>query len=258
MSDVVGRVNWNNEQVKSLWAYADIVVDIDDNGHNTHAGLSGVLLFRRPTDLLLRGKDAILGPVFEVGSNSETYWLKIVPQVDTAWYGSYANIGKTSTKGLPIPPDLLVEVLGVSLFNTNFLQQPVPVMRFDSDMDVYEFTWTVRLQDHWAAQKTVRYDRATLNPVYVSLYDENGRPLVWANLKYPVPVEVAGTPRDKWPRVASSYDLHFPDSHTELKLSLSNVALKHGAVPSDASFRMPSDDTWGVKNVIQVDASNSQ
>ncbi|CAN5379259.1 hypothetical protein BH10PLA1_BH10PLA1_12610 [soil metagenome] len=253
MAEVVNVVNRNNEQINSLWANTDFSAEVVDNGTTHSIGGSGVLIFRRPGDLLLRGSHPIAGPIFELGSNQETYWMQLIPQVKTAWFGSYKNLGRPCVQPLPIQPDMLVEVLGVSTFNTNFLQSPVPVMTFNHELDAYEFTFSARLQDRWFATKRILYDRASQQPIHVAIFDENGRTVLSADLEKPVAVETANVSSEQWPKVASVYKLSFPETKTFLKLTLYDVAQTHGKVPNDRTFKMPAADGWSAEKVIQVD-----
>ena len=132
MWKVVADINYNNAKVPSVYApleYKATLVDKQhDNRTSTISG-DGSLLFRRPQSLLLRGTKDLAGEVFAIGSNDTEFWMKVGGDVDTTWWGHYANLGKPGCKPIPIEPDLLVEVLGVSIFNSDFLQQPVPVKR---------------------------------------------------------------------------------------------------------------------------------
>src|SRR5207302_307483 len=69
-----------------------------------------------------------------------------------------------------------------STINTNFNELPVPVMRFLNGEGVYSVIWNAKLPDRWVAQKEIWYDRETLRPKLVLLYDENGRVLPRAAL----------------------------------------------------------------------------
>ena len=67
-------------------------------------------------------------------------------------------------------------------------------MRFNNDADAYMFLWNVKLPDRWAVQKEIWYDRATLLPKLVLLFDENGRVVLRAYLSNYKSVEVANVP----------------------------------------------------------------
>jgi hypothetical protein len=254
MWKVAADINQNNAKIPSVYAllgYKATLVDKEHDNRKTTVSGDGTLLFRRTRSLLLRGTKDLAGEVFAIGSNDTEYWMKVAGDVDTTWWGHYANLGKPGSKPIPIQPDLLVEVLGISLFNTNFLQPPVPVMRFNNDADAYMFIWTHQQGDHWIAEKEVWYDRATKVPELVLLFDPNGRIILRAYLSKPVPLEVPDMPKEQWPMVASLYQLMFPNDGTLISFWFTDdyAVTRHGR-PKANSFDRPDPDT---KQVIQID-----
>lgn len=259
MSEVVQRINANNRRIPSLWASADMDAHIvDDQGKAHNEVLSGNLLYRQPRDMLLVAYKDPVGRVFELGSNSDQYWMSIKVGPDTAWWGHYANLGKPCSQPIPIRPDLVMQVLGVNVIPENFNQLPVPVMRFNNDADAYMFVWNGKLPDRWVAVKEVWYDRKTLLPRLVLLFDKNGRIVLRAYLSNHRRVKVQNLPEDQWPMVATEYRLYFPDSGSKLSLHLTYVAL-HGPhnVPNDRSFAFNPERT-GTSKVIQLDEGCGQ
>ena len=257
MARVVEDVNRNNQAVPTLWAslgYKATVVDAKKRDHAVSG--SGVLLYRTPGQMRLIGVKEFVGSVFEVGSTADRYWLLLKPDVDTMWWGHHRNAGKPCvTEDLPIPPNLLVEVLGVGTIDTNFNTLPAPVMRVDHERHKYVFVWNARLPDRWAATREVWYDIQTKLPERVMLYDVNGRVVVLADLKNHKPVEVKDAPRESWPTVANDFFLYFPDNGTRMELNLREVMLDKRGSPSRRGIDFPDPAKAGVGNVIQVDAA---
>lgn len=254
MATVVADINQNSGKIPSLYATLDYQANIVDPKTRRVTSVSGdgSLLFRRPQSLLLRGNKDLVGEVFAIGSNDAEFWLKIGGDVDTTWWGHYANLGKPGCEPMPIRPDLILEILGIGLFNTDFLQQPVPVMRFDNDEDVYRFDWNVRGINRWMTLKEISYDRATHVPREVRLYDPDGRAILTAKLSDAVPLPVPGLDKSQWPLIAGKYDLLFPDTGSSISFHFSeDYATQHKGYPKPTSFRRPQPDT---KNVNQVDA----
>jgi hypothetical protein len=211
----------------------------------------GALLYRGPREMRLIG-NAVIGTVFEVGSTNDRFWLKLVPELDTMWWGNYRNLGKPCAQDIPLRPDLVVEVLGVGMINTDFNAPPVPTMRFNHERDAYMFVWNVPSPDHWYAVKEVWYDRKTKRPTLVMLYDANGRVVVRAELRDHKPVEIKGLPRERWPAVANSYRLFFPENGTRMEIDLHEVMLnKRGSPPRGLAF--PDPRRAGVQRVVQID-----
>jgi hypothetical protein len=169
--------------------------------------------------------------------------MAVVPEVATEWWGFHKNLGKPCSRKMPIPPDLVMEVLGVNDLNTNLLQPPVPTMRFNNDRDVYMLTFSVQLPNRWAIQKEVWYDRQTKLPTNVLLFDENGRIQLRAYLSdYQV---LEGT-TDK--RIATNYNLYFPETRDSLVLSLKYPKLTKRGLPREGTIaRRPIGDVREVR-----------
>lgn len=254
MAEVVAEINANNAAVPTLWARHYFEANIVDEKEQSHfVNGDGVLLYQSPRGMRLVGTKAAAGTVFELGSTDDRYWLTLVPERDTMWWGWYRNLGKpcVDLRAMPVRPDLVLEVLGVATINTNFLEPPAPVMRFNNDADAYMFVWSVPLAGRWAARKEIWYDRATKLPRRVFLFDENGRVVLRARLSRHAAVEVAEVPQERWPRVARAYDLFFPDTGSTMSFELDEVALDRKGVPTQRGITFPADPT--VRQVIQLD-----
>jgi hypothetical protein len=253
--DVVEAVNKNNRRLPTLWANVsemDASI-VDDSGKRHDEVLSGGLLYRAPREVLLKGSKDVVGEVVQIGSNTDTYWLTAKsPGPDTAWWGRYKYLGSPCVKPIPIRPDLVLEVLGISTINEDFNALPAPVMRFNNDADAYMLTWNSKLPDRWVAVKEVWYDRQTKRPMLVLLFDVDGRVLLRAKLSQHKPVELPDGDKATWPTVATRYELFFPDSGSKLRLQLDDVKLSRKGAPNDASFRF-SPQRAGVAKVIQLD-----
>src|ERR1700752_2268075 len=91
----VERINANSAQIPTLWAkhYFEATV-VDEKGKPHEVVGDGALLYRRPRGLLIRGSRPLAPPLFEIGSTDDRYWLKIEPEMETMWWGNYANLGK--------------------------------------------------------------------------------------------------------------------------------------------------------------------
>ena len=258
MADVVRQIDANNGQLPTLWARHYYEVNLVDDKKQSHfVNGDGVLMYRRPMGMRLVGTKPFAGTVFEIGSTEEKYWLKLVPEVNTMWYGDYANLGKPCVQPVPIQPNMVFEVLGVGTFNTDFTAAPAPVMRYNPDADAYMFVWIVPASDppRFVAQKEIWYDRKTKLPRLVLLFDADGRVVLRAYLAKHRQVEVADQPKEKWPSVATDYRLYFPGQRLEDVVH----AQRHGAVqegrplPQGHRLPRPTPDEAGVERVIQLD-----
>jgi hypothetical protein len=258
MAGVVERINANNSKVPTLRAsISDFEATYFDEAGKRHEEVfSGTILYRSPRDVLVIGGKGPKPRALEIGSNQDTYWFAlrgIGP--DTAWWGRYKHLGSKCAEPIQIRPDLVVEVLGLSMINPDFNQLPVPVMRFNHGVDAYMFIWNKRSDagDRWVAVKEVWYDRATFRPKAVVLFDANGRVELEAVLARPVAVEAANVPREQWPIVASEYRLFFPASGSRLLLRLSDPVLRYKGLPNDGTFVFRPEAGDGVSKVVQLD-----
>src|SRR3954468_19422284 len=192
LTQLVNQVNANNAKITTLrCAHTFEATFVDDKGKShTFAG-DGALLYTRPESLLLTAGGII--PFFEIGSNATQYWFTAFPdEVSTQWYGNKNNFSDEAARQIPIRPDLLLEVLGVNTIETNLLQPPVPVLRFNNDARAYMLVWNRPLQNRWAAEKEVWYDVDTKLPKLVLLFDANGRIILRAYLRDHKPVPGVG------------------------------------------------------------------
>lgn len=249
---LVDKLNARNGRIETLWAKGSFTADLVDPQTKDHTSGSGDLnlLFSRPARLRLAGK-VLTERVFDIGSNDERYWLTL-PQQDTMYTGTHEAAsgggGRGGAARLPIRPDLLVEVLGVTPLATDLLKEPAPALRFNNDQDCYMLTWQVLLRDRFAVQKEVWYDRETLQPRLVLLFDENGRVVLRA---YPsAPQKVEGY--DPAVELPTTYDLLFPDTGSTFVIRLRELERERDGAPNAATFAYPGDRAK-VSKVVNLD-----
>jgi len=256
MNEVVGAVNANNKKVPTLWAshfYEANIVDDQKKAHFVNG--DGVLLYRSPHDLRLQGSKDLIGPVFDLGTNSDNYWVSVMPELDTVWYGDFADLTAEAIQRnqIPIQPDMILQVLGLGTVDDNFNDLPAPTMRFNNDLRCYVIVWNAKLPDRWVAQREVWYDYYTLRPICVVLYDAGGRAVMRGILSNHRQVEVPGMAKKDWPWIPGKYSLLFPANGTKMELTLREIMLQKGigprAVPNDRSFKRPS---IGATHEIQI------
>jgi hypothetical protein len=256
MVQVVNAINANAQQLPTLRGEGHFDASFSDGGKVRSVQGSLTLLYAYPHSLGFFGKDLVLGRILEVGSNDDRYWVVAGPRGNDRtrmWWGTYKNAGRVQSRDLPVHPDALLEVLGIQPIETDFLRPPMPVMRFNNDRDAYMFVWNTPLADQWAASKEIWYDRRTKLPLIVLLFDQNGRVVVRAYLLDHQPVEVAGAPREQWPKVATSYRLFFPENGSTVNFDLKDdLKVKKGNVPNARSFAFPTD-LDAIPRVTQLD-----
>jgi hypothetical protein len=254
LSQVANQINANNQQIPTLWARvayfeADVREKRGDKSQFVN-GSGGYLMMRHPGEMRLRANKAGIGTVLDAGANSDDVWL-VAPPADRAWWAQRKNIGKPCMQEMPIDPLAVMDVLGVGMFDTDFLHEPAPMMRFNNDRDAYMVIWQSKATDspnRWIARREVWYDRRTKLPELVNLFDENGRVVVSAYLSEHQNVE--GTTA----KLARKFQLLFPDTDSHFTFSLSDVKLTNGTFPNDRSFLFNPSHT-GVTDVHQMDGN---
>jgi hypothetical protein len=247
MRELVNAINANNQKLPTIWASDYYEATIVDDQHKPHfVNGDGVLLYRSPDDFRLHGSKDLIGTVFDMGTTSTDYWLQVVPDVNTLWYGRFAELTDDALDShqMPIQPDMILQVLGIGTIDTNFNELPAPTLRFNNDARAYMMVWNAKLPDRWVAQREVWYDVDTLWPIYIFLFDANGRVVLRARLSEHRQVEVPSVAKKDWPWMAGKYNLFFPDNGSKMELTLNDVMLQKGqgprAVPNDSSFRRPA------------------
>lgn len=255
MRTVIARVNENNRQLPTLYAQHYLEANIVDpkTGKKQFINSGGDLFVLKPRDLLLRGKKDPIGLIFEMGSTADRYWFTAYADQDTQWWGYHRNAGKDCVRDMPVRPDLVGEVLGVGEIAGNLLDAPaVPTMRFNPDWSVYMVTWASRGPDQWYAEREIWYDQKTFLPLAVILFDRKGAVILRAHLSGHGPVEIASVPEADRPKIATFYDIYFPQTKSTMTIRLSDVALttKNGN-PKAGTIRFPEDP--GVQRVVQID-----
>ncbi len=179
LEEVVGKINENNTRLPTLWSREHFSATLVDREHNKSARVDGYgnLLYTAPNQLKLTASNEVES-LFEMGSDGQHFWLYEKHDSDF-WWGDYANVGGADSAEIPVRPDMVMEILGIRPVNPFLLQEPAPVMRFYNFGDAYILDWMARASrpsgSHWVVVKEIWYDRATLLPERVLLFDANGR-----------------------------------------------------------------------------------
>ena len=258
LDELVQQVNANNARLASLWAEgAGAAGGFDAQLRERPADplrfFNGDInaLYLAPDQVRLRGTKAAVGPVFDLGSDGRRFWLRL-PTEKQLYIGTFAGLHPEAARQLPIRPDLVLEVLGVQPLATDLAEIPIPSLRFNPDSDAYMLTFAEPVDDpadppeRWAIVKEVWYDRQTLRPTLVILFDRDGRPVLRAYLSRHAPVG-----GEDGPLMATQYDLYFPDTGSRLQIRLSDLLARRRGIPNAATFRPPSPGDE--PNVIDLD-----
>ncbi|MEM8873980.1 MAG: hypothetical protein AAGD32_06945 [Planctomycetota bacterium] len=249
---LIAELRARAESLPTLWANGTFEAEFVSPDRTDFVNGSLVVQHRKPGDLRVLG-DKAGQRVFDVGLNADTYWALVKGGTDTLWYGAIDGIDAVDQRALPVRPDQLADVFGLAGFDADLLAEPFPVVRFNPDDDVYMVTWHERRDDlpggsRVVAVREVWYDRATLLPRYVHLFDPQGRVIVRGDLSDHTEVTDAGGTR-----LARRYDLFFPETGSVMQLTLGQLRLRRGRFPIARSFAAPDPARPGVGNVVNLD-----
>lgn len=234
--------------LRTIWSRHDFAVSVLDNrGRVRTLDGEGVLLLRKrnpgtegPTDLRLTGTKDIAGTVFDLGANRERAWLTLHGDIDTLyWLPQGAE--PVDPRAVPIRPDLVAEVLGVSDWVTDLSRYPTPVVTYQSDSDTYRITLVEPAPPvqgggiYLKSAREVWVDRSTLMIKRIVFYASDARPAVEANLGNWVALRgTAGA------FVPTDISLSFPLSKATMRFTLRDPVASRNNLPSDISFRFPA------------------
>ena len=253
LDDLVRHINENSAKIPTLWArehFNGLIVDRQQN-KAAHVDGYGNLLYTGPNKMKLTA-DNELTHLFSMGSDGEKFWL-YENHEQVFWWGDYASASKVDSGEIPVRPDMVMEILGIRPVNPNLAEAPVPVMRFNNAGDIYMVDWQQLSGDHWVVVKEIWYDRQTLLPQKVLLFDGGGHVAMWAMLSNFQKVEVPQTDEKDWPVMAARYDLSFPYSGSKITMELTDMTLSHKSFgksyPNETSFQMPSPQSLAEQGV---------
>ena len=239
LADVVARINQNNVRIPTLWAREHFAAVIVDRQKNKTTGIDGYgnLLYTGPSEIYLTAKNEFTD-FFQMGSDGRGFWFWD-KQNKVFWWGDYSDMASAGWADVPVRPDMMMEILGIRQVDPSLLDDPAPTLRFNIFADAYMIDWQTRSGNRWVVLKEIWYDRKTLLPQKVLLFDAEGRVAVWALLGNYRQVEIPGATKDRWPTMASRYELSFPYTGSTISFELSDMSLSNHGRPNVATYRMP-------------------
>ncbi len=256
LDGVIEAINARTAGLSTLWAAGTFELEVDDGKKrefvNGDVGLN--YMRRAPSADAAEAKSSglrIIGTklsktVFDAGVTDERFWLSLPEGVETTWFGRLDTAIPFDDVRLPVRPDALLAALGWEPLPSDLIRPPVPVMRFNPDYDAYMITWSIPHVDRWVCVREMWFDRATLEPRWVWVFDRDGRVIVRGRfLNYR---EVEGVDV----RLAGRMELWFVESKSKLMLKLDDMRLKRGNRPSEASFRFDPSRS-GARTVVNLD-----
>lgn len=257
---LVQKINENNQKIPTLWCRFSYDVELHDpQTHKVESAADddGKLMYRAPGEFRFLANKTALGRVIDMGINDERFWLVSTPPKgdDQMWWGNVGPERPVEGSEIPIRPESLLQVLAVSTFNADLTAEPAPVLRFNNDADAYMLVFVCKTDTRYLAVREVWYDRQTLQPTAVLLFDANGRIALRAYLRNHQPISTGALPA---PKMATDYDIYLPESGSKLHLTLRDLRLSHDDAPNDNTFRFPGFQQVPESKAKQIDAQANQ
>jgi hypothetical protein len=163
--------------IEHRWSRAAVSLILprgESRGEHDRYDMEGHLFLIKPDRLFLHGQ--VLGQeVFKMGMDSERFWLWIRPKVNTVWTGRRGGEGER--RFILAPADLLA-VLGVFPID----QAPDQPAAFDTQPEQYVLTQQRVFGGEKVPWRRTWFDRRTLRPVRIDLFDDAGVRVVMAEL----------------------------------------------------------------------------
>jgi len=219
------------DSIQHVWSRAAILLnfptgDVDDQGRGKRLqqDLDGHLFLQKPENLFIHGQ--VLGhEVFAVGMNPRKFWLWVRPRVNTVWVGDRG--GAWESRFVVAPKDLMT---AIGAFRIDLgAQENVAFVVEDRH---YVLAEDRALDGKRVPMRRVWFDRQTLRPARVDLFDERGRCILMAELmRYERTgrVDVCTVFRARF----------YGDEEVDLVLRLSGVDLEKRINPPVFEYRPP-------------------
>lgn len=231
---LVERINAKSASMQSLWTAGNFELWLVRDGETQYLNGSLNLLYLRPDRVMLVGSKAGAGRIFEMGVNETFFWLTAYHDVNKTWFGRHEATPRADVV-LPARPDAIVSVLGLEPIDPND-----PELVFDDSGDDYRL--------RFGSSRSVWYDRRTVEPSRIEVYDRDGDVMVEAKVSRPRRVDFA-----PGALVMSEYDMTFPESGTRIIMRLEDLQTRRGGVPSAVTFRFDPNRVRSAE-VVDLDA----
>ncbi len=185
------------------------------------------------------------------GSNDEMYWLHIVPEIDTYWWGHYAALNKADTDGLAIRPDMVVEALGIQQMVSDTRGTAGPFQRVVGEYQQWLFVvydekgQGVLHKEYWVRRAEPRVIEQIL------FRDHLGRLIMRSSLSDYRPFGEGGS----W--IAHRADVDWPLEDGHMRLSVRNWSTNPKLTPEARAFIAPHERGKTFRRTICIDDEGS-
>jgi len=242
-AEVLAAHNAWADSIQHVWSRAGLMLDMpnqEKQGERARYDVDGHLFLQKPEDLYLHGQ--VMGQeVFAMGMNAQRFWLWVRPKVNKVWTGRRGGQGE---RQFVLAAEDLMSALGMFRIALG----PNDPATFDVMPAQYVLTQQREFVGKRVPWRRIWFDRRSLRPVRVDLYDEDGRSLLMSELLKYEPVarlrqgEAPLRRGEARTDVCMTYRVRFYGSQeVDLVLRLSSVSLLRPVNPKVFEYRLPPD-----------------
>jgi len=236
---------------RPMWSSAvHVTADFPDRKGNSHKyNLNGTLLYRKPRDLRVDLRPSIGDQVMQIGSNAETFWIWVEPELQMMRWGKHEHAGKSCAGRMSIRPDQLASSLGLQRLTVNEPGLSGPALKAGKDFDI--LLYMREYEDRkFLLEREIYVERVPPFMIRVMRFiDARGQETMRANLSDYKRVWENG------PLVPHTMIFNWPQDGGSLTLEAGNLGKPTGAV-NPRAFVMPDQRRLprSIQDIVQVDA----
>lgn len=230
-TEVLDAHNAWADSIEQIWSRVNVTLNVpreEGSAEHRQYDVDGHLFLAKPDNLFLHGE--VLGQeMFALGMNTREYWLWIRPEVNRVWRGRRGGSGEAR---LIVSPTDLAAALGV------FRIEPAAdgYAEFTAQARHYILAEDRRVGGKRVPLRRVWFDRATLRPARIDLFDEAGSRVLLAELLRYRPVGTTD--------LCTVYRARFTrGQEVDLVIQLSAVRLDKKPNPKVFEYRQPPGAT---------------
>ena len=206
------------------------------------------LAYEKPRRFRMRAETGLTGPELDLGSNDELFWIWVrrnePPAVFFCHHADYAV--HRHQMAMPIDPEMLVEVLGVTELDPALPHQG-PFPRHDGRLEIR----TIRETPQGPATKITLVDASSALVVGHALFGPDGTLMASATASDHRRDPLSGI---YWPRVI---DLSCPPAQFALRVEMDDVRINRLEADRSALFAMPQFGGYPLVNLCDPTAMSA-
>ncbi len=249
LSEIVETISANSAKLNAaLWSSnVSATARFRDDKHKEHVfNVDGNLLFVKPRDFRMDLRPGLGAQIIGVGSNQETFWVWIEPEVRVMRWGHHRNAGRSCSEKMPIRPDQLISALVIGGLPDSSSGLSGPVLQAGKQYDILTYT-----ASSTGERRQYYIERA---PPYlvrvVRFQNAAGRDVMSASMESFKPAWSGG------PLLPHAVSIFWPLDDAKFTMRIGSYRSRTHQEVSQNAFVMPTRESLpsSIREIIQVDA----